>query len=123
MPISAEPLTWLGYTWQPQFSRIAQRSLEEAGFDQTQLNMEALMKGAGPGLDEKMQVLLVWAGQRWRDKHITPERVRNWKDRLGEKGWTILVNWYAAVFSSWLLARATARLGTGLTTVAVKERL
>jgi hypothetical protein len=81
------------------------------------------MQVAGAGLTEDMQITLIWAGQRAQDKHITLERVRGWKVRLGERGWTILVNWYALVYADWLLARAGARGSAGLRAVEPVERL
>jgi hypothetical protein len=110
LPISAEPWTIQGYTWAPKFSVLAERALQKAGFDRHRFNATLSSEVIGEGLSEESEVLLVWAGQQAADRKITLEAVRWRKERMGPQAWGLLVKWFAALYGSWIVARATARV-------------
>jgi hypothetical protein len=109
MPISAEPLTWLGYTWAPKFSVLADRALQKVGFDRQRFSSVVFAEAVGQGLTPENEILLVWAGQQATDRQVTLEAVKWRRDRMGPEGWAILVRWFAAVYGTWTVARAAAR--------------
>lgn len=121
MPVSGETWTIQGYTWAPKFSLLADRALQKAGFDRSRFASTLSVETVGQGMTPETEVLIIWAGQQATDRKITVGAVRQRRDAMGPKAWRTLVQWFTAVYGSWIISRATARVELHLAHLSHKE--
>jgi hypothetical protein len=121
LPISSDAWEIQGYAWAPKFSLLSDRALQKAGFSAQEFTSALTVESVGEGLTPEKEVLLVWAGQQAADRRITLEAVKRRRDAMGSEFWGVLVKIFAAVYGSWVTARATAQAKLYLSSLGREE--
>jgi hypothetical protein len=122
MPMTCGEWIIQGYRWAPHFGPEAQLLLQRAGHKGEKFALEIAQQALGAGLDPQTEVLLVRAGQVHTDPYIAEQSILWRKERMGDRGWALLVQWYTLTYTAWLQARTNARADLHLQAKVNKRR-